>query len=63
MTELQADSTRYELEAKLVGQKVQELMDKGKKVMTEMNNLRGQLILKQQRMQVDSGTTSDHGNL
>ena len=54
VTELQAENTQYQLEARFVGQKIKELMEEGEKVMLKMVNLRKALTLSQHRMQVDS---------
>ena len=47
----------------MAGQKVKEFMEEGRKVTLEMDRMRVELALAQQNMQVDSGTTYDHGDL
>ena len=47
----------------MAGQKVKELMEEGRKVMLKMDKLRVELALAHQNMQVDSGTTCNHGDL
>ena len=60
VTDLQTESIRYQLEAKLASEKVKELIEEGGKVMLKMDNLRKELNLS---LLVDSETTYDYRDL